>query len=83
MIYYWLVDVKRTIIVDDNEFAFDYINTYFNVDDAVKEAMFLSTLEEVVNVSVHKWKVNERGRHAHSNDLDSVPYHYERDEIKS
>ena len=76
---YWLLDVKRIINVDDNIHAFDYINTYFNVDDAIKEALFLSTLDEVVSVSVHKWTINTKGRHAHSDDSDNVPYHYEKE----
>ena len=75
---YWLLDVKRTVKVNGIDVAFDYINTYYNAIEAIKEGMFLSMNEEVLSVSVHKWYVNEKGEHDHSEDDDSIPYRYEK-----
>lgn len=75
---YYLLDVKRTVTVNGVTIAFDYINTYWYPNEAIKEAMVLSMDEEVLHVSVHKWFVNEKGEHVHSNDNDSILYRYEK-----
>lgn len=80
---YYLLDVKRTVKVNGVDVAFDYINTYYYPNEAVKEAMVLSMNEEVLHVSVHKWFVNENGYHKHAdcNDNNSILYRYEKDMI--
>lgn len=76
---YYLLDVKRTVKVNGVDVAFDYINTYYYSNEAIKEAMVLSMNEDVLHVSVHKWFVNENGKHNHSDDFDSILYRYEKD----
>lgn len=75
---YYLLDVKRTVKVNGKDIAFDYINTYYYPDEAVKEAKFLSTYEDVKHVSVHKWYVDENGVHNHSDDIGNILYCYEK-----
>lgn len=73
---FWLLDVKSTVKVNGVDVAFDYINTYYNPDDAIKEAKRLSANEDVLNVSVHKWILHEDGTQEHSEDNDDIPYSY-------
>ena len=75
---YYLLDVKRTVKVTGVDVAFDYINTYYYPNEAVKEAMVLSMNEEVLHASVHKWFVNENGEHNHADDNGSILYRYEK-----
>ena len=75
---YYLLDVKRTVKVNGVDVAFDYINTYYYPNEAIKEAMVLSMNEEVLHVSVHKWFVKENGEHDHCNGDDSILYRYEK-----
>ena len=75
---YYLLDVKRTVKVNGVDVAFDYINTYYYSNEAIKEAMVLSMNEEILHVSVHKWFVNENGEHDHCSGDDSILYRYEK-----
>lgn len=75
---YYLLDVKRTVKANGADVAFDYINTYYYPNEAIKEAMVLSMNEEVLHVSVHKWFVNENGEHDHCEGNDSIMYCYEK-----
>ena len=73
---FYLLDVKSNVKVNGVDVAFDYINTYYNLNDAVKEAKSLSMKEGFLDVSVHKWILKEDGTHEHSEDKDSIPYHF-------
>ena len=73
---FYLLDVKSTVKVNGVDVAFDYINTYCDCDKAIKKAKLLSMNEDVLDVSVHKWILNEDGTHEHSEDSDSIPYHF-------
>lgn len=75
---YYLLDVKRTVKVNGVDIAFDYVNTYYYSNEAVKEAMVLSMDEEVLHVSVHKWIVNENGEHDHADGNESILYLHEK-----
>ena len=75
---FYLLDVKRTVKVNGIDVAFDYINTYYYAVEAVKEAIYLSTLDEVVQVSVHKWFIDENGEQDHCEGPDSIIYVYQR-----
>ena len=75
---YYLLDVKRTVKVNGVDVAFDYINTYYDCSEAIKEAIVLSTNDEVLHASVHKWFVNENGEHFHADGNDSILYRYEK-----
>ena len=75
---FYLLDVKRTVNVNGVDVAFDYINTYFHAVEAVKEAIYLSTLDEVVQVSVHKWFIDENGKQDHCEGSDSILYVYQK-----
>lgn len=74
---FYLLDVKSTVNVNGVDVAFDYINTYYDLDKAIKEAELLSMNEDVLDVSVHKWILNEDGTQEHSEDMDNIPYHYQ------
>lgn len=73
---YWLLDVKSTVVVNGKDAAFDYINTYYEEKDAIREAKLLSVDDNVLEVSVHKWILKEDGSQEHSEDADSIPYRF-------
>ena len=73
---FWLVDVKSTVNVNGNDVAFDYINTYFSLSEAIKEAKLLSENDDILEVSVHKWILNEDGSQEHADGDDSIPYDF-------
>ena len=58
---FWLLDVKSLINVKGKDVCFDYINTYYESNDAIKEAMLLSEDEDVLEVSVHHWILKDDG----------------------
>lgn len=71
---FWLLDVKSVVCVNGVDIAFDYINTYCNVDTAINEAKQLFKDENVLQVTVHKWILKEDGTEDHSEDNDCIPY---------
>ena len=73
---FWLLDVKSTVIVNGTDVAFDYINTYYEEKDAIMEAKLLSLDDNVLEVSVHKWILNEDGSQEHVDGDDSIPYDF-------
>ena len=73
---FYLLDVKSTVKVKGIDVAFDYINTYYDLNEAIKEAKLLSMNEDILDVSVHKWILKEDGTQEHSEDKDSIPYHF-------
>ena len=73
---FWVVDVKSTVNVNGNDVAFDYINTYFSLSEAIKEAKLLSENDNVLEVSVHKWILKEDGSQEHADVDDSIPYRF-------
>ena len=73
---FWLLDVKSTVTVNGTDVAFDYINTYYEGKDAIREAKLLSLDDNVLEVSVHKWILNEDGSQEHADGDDSVPYDF-------
>ena len=73
---FWAVDVKSTVNVNGNDVAFDYINTYFSLSEAIKEAKLLSENDDVLEVSVHKWILKDDGMQEHSEDDDSTLYRF-------
>ena len=74
---FYLVDVKSTVNVNGVDVAFDYINTRYHSDEAIKEAEFLSMNDDVLDVSVHKWILNADGTQEHSEDRNSILYHFQ------
>ena len=73
---FWLVDVKSTVNVNGVDVAFDYINTYLSLSEAIKEAKLLSENDDILEVSVHKWILNEDGSQEHADGDDSIPYSF-------
>lgn len=61
----YLVDIKSTKRVGNEDIAFDYINTYLDVDEAIKEAKRLSEDDDTLEVSVHHWILKEDGSQEH------------------
>ena len=74
--FFYLLDVKSTVCVNGKDVAFDYINTYFDHLEAIKEAKLLSENEDVLDVSVHKWILHSDGTQEHSEDNDLILYHF-------
>lgn len=75
---FWLLDVKSLINVNGNDVCFDYINTYFDSNEAIKEAKLLSEDEDVLEVSVHHWILKDDGiqEHAENGDKTDIPYYF-------
>ena len=73
---FWLLDVKSTVAVNGKDVSFDYINTYYEEKDAIMEAKLLSLDDDVLEASVHKWILKEDGSKEHSEDDNSIPYHF-------
>lgn len=75
---FWLLDVKSTVVVNGKDVAFDYINTYFESNEAIKEAKFLSEDENVLEVSVHHWILNDDGsqEHVKNGNKYDIPYSF-------
>ena len=73
---FWLLDVKSTVVINNKDVAFDYINTYYEKNDAIREAKLLSLDDNVLEVSVHKWILKDDGTQEHSNDDGSIPYYF-------
>lgn len=73
---FYLVDVKSTISVNGKDVAFDYINTYLDLDKAISEAKTLTENDDVLSVSVHRWKINDDGTQEHAEGKDNIPYSY-------
>ena len=73
---FWLLDVRSTVVVNGKDVAFDYINTYYEEKDAIREAKLLSLDDNVLEVSVHKWILNEDGTHEHAGGDDAIPYSF-------
>lgn len=75
---FWLLDVKSLINVNGKEVCFDYINTYYDPTEAIKEAKILSINEDVLEVSVHHWILKEDGtqEHAENNDGTDILYYF-------
>ena len=65
---FYLVDVKSTKGVGNEDVAFDYINTYLDVDKAIEEARRLSEDDDTLEVSVHHWILKEDGSQEHVED---------------
>ena len=62
---YYLVDVKSVEFVNRKEVAFDYINTYYNYEEAYEKAIALTKDKKVVSVSLHKWVLLDNGGQEH------------------
>lgn len=75
---FWLMDVQSTVTVNEKDVAFDYINTFYEESDAIKEAKLLSQDKNVLKVSVHHWILNEDGTREHvvNGDNTDVPYYF-------
>jgi hypothetical protein len=76
---FWLMDVKSTEMIDGKRIAFDFINTYYDMDKAIKDARELSKKENVLDISVHHWILKADGTQEHVEDDDyrnEIPYHY-------
>lgn len=75
--YFYLLDVKSTLNVKGNDVAFDYINTYHEPNEAIKEAKLLSLNDDVLEVSVHKWELHKDGSQEHVEGDDAILYYYQ------
>lgn len=76
---FWLMDVKMETEVDGNNVAFDFINTYFDKNEAIDEAKILSENMDVIEVSVHHWLLKPDGTREHvetGNWKEDIPYHF-------
>ena len=72
----FLVDVKSTVKINDKEVALDYINTYTDFITASNYAMSLTSDKTILDVSIHKWIMDETGEMKHSEDEPFPLYYY-------
>ena len=75
---FWLLDVKSNVNVNGKVVGFDYINTYYDYSDAFKAATELCETKDVLDVSIHKWILKDDGTQDHSEDSDSIPFHFQK-----
>lgn len=73
---FWLLQVNSTVNVNGTDVAFDYLNTFYEMADAIKEAKLLSEDEDVLQVSVHGWKLNPDGTHEILDDERGCVFSY-------
>ena len=73
-----LLDVKSNVNVNGKVVGFDYINTYYDYSDAFKAATELCETKDVLDVSIHKWILKDDGTQDHSEDSDSIPFHFQK-----
>lgn len=73
---FFLMDVKSTVDVDGADVPFDYINTYWNVNEAIMEAERQSFNKDVLEVSVHRWVLEQDGSQKHDSGGDSILYRF-------
>lgn len=80
---FFLLDVKSTININGKGVAFDYINTYTNLDETLVQAETLVRDNNVLDVSIHRWVLKEDGTQEHAEDVyingvfkSSIPYTY-------
>lgn len=78
---FYLVDVLSTITINGNDIAFDYINTYLDLDKAIEAAKEISENPDVLRVTVHHWVVTPDGsqEHAENKDRTDIPYSFDRE----
>lgn len=60
---FYLVDVHSAVVVDGEDVAFDYINTFHDESVANKEAYAIAFNKDVLKVSVHRWILHKDGSH--------------------
>ena len=73
---FYLLDVKSTIDVDGVDAPFDYINTYWDANEAIMEAERQSFNKDVLEVSVHRWVLEQDGSQKHDGSSDSILYRF-------
>ena len=79
---FWLIDVLSTINVNGNDVAFDYINTYLDLNKAIAEAKEIANNPDVLKVAVHHWILNPDGSQEHANKGDKTDIPFEFHNIK-
>lgn len=67
---FWLLDVQNIVSVNGTDVAFDYINTYFDKNEAISEAKLLSMDDNVLEISVHHWILLENDEEKHVEDIN-------------
>lgn len=77
---FWVIDVLSTVRVNGNDVAFDYINTYLDLNKAIAEAKEIANNPDVLKVAVHHWILNPDGsqEHAENKDKTDIPFEFHR-----
>lgn len=75
---FWSLSVKSTVLINGKDVAFDYNNTYYELNMAIKEAKLLSLDGDILEVSVHHWLLLDDGteEHAEFGDGTDIPFKY-------
>lgn len=75
--------IQSTININGKDVAFDYENTYTDLDEAMTKAKELTKDNDVLHVSIHRWILKEDGTQEHAeNDYingvfrSSIPFDY-------
>ena len=82
MEFYYL-SVLSTININGKDVAFDYNNTYTDLDEAMEKAKELTKDNDVLHVAIHRWilKDDETQEHADDDYINgifrcSIPFDY-------
>lgn len=75
--------VQSTININGKDVAFDYENTYTDLEEAMAKAKELTKDNDVLHVAIHRWILREDGTQEHAeNDYingvfrSSIPFDY-------
>ena len=75
--------VLSTVNINGKDVAFDYNNTYTDLDDAMTKAEELTKDNNVLHVAIHRWLLKDDGTQEHSTDdyingefRSCIPYSY-------
>lgn len=75
--------VQSTININGKDVAFDYENTYTDLEEAMAKAKELTKDNDVLHVAIHRWILKEDGTQEHAeNDYingvfrSSIPFDY-------
>ena len=73
---FYLLDVKSVVNVDGVDVPFDYVNTYLDPNEAYMRGLQQSFNEDVLEVSVHRWVLEQDGNQRHDGGDDSILYRF-------
>ena len=75
--------VLSTVNINGKDVAFDYNNTYTDLDEAMTKAEELTKNNDVLHIAIHRWILKDDGTQEHADDdyingvfRSSIPFDY-------